>query len=88
MNGESNFHSVELRDEVCKGCTICVTSCPVEAIRVHGGKAHILEEHCIDCGECIRKCPSHAKYSRTIGLEQLENFDTNVALNDASLLAP
>ena len=65
MNGKSDFHSVELRDENCKGCTICVTTCPVEAIRVHGGKAHIIEQKCIDCGECIRRCPSRAKFALT-----------------------
>lgn len=80
MNGISDFHSVELRDENCKGCTICVTSCPVEAIRVHGGKAHILERLCIDCGECIRKCPSHAKYALTSPLTELSNYKTKVAL--------
>ncbi len=80
MNGKSDFHSVELRDENCKGCTICVTSCPVEAIRVHGGKAHILEQLCIDCGECIRKCPSRAKYALTSPLSDLSNYKTKVAL--------
>ncbi len=80
MNGKSDFHSVELRDENCKGCTICVTSCPVEAIRVHGGKAHILETQCIDCGECIRKCPSRAKYALTTQLSELSGYKTKVAL--------
>jgi len=80
MNGKSDFHSVELRDENCKGCTICVTSCPVEAIRVHGGKAHILEQLCIDCGECIRKCPSRAKYALTSPSSELSKYKTKVAL--------
>ena len=61
MNGASEYHSVELEDETCRGCTICVTACPVEAIRVYKGKAHILEEKCIDCGQCIRICPHKAK---------------------------
>lgn len=80
MNGKSLFHSVELKDDSCKGCTICVTSCPVEAIRVHNGKAHIREEQCIDCGECIRKCPNRAKYARTNELSELEKFDYKIAL--------
>ena len=80
MNGKSLFHSVELKDDSCKGCTICVTTCPVEAIRVHNGKAHIREEQCIDCGECIRRCPNRAKYARTNELKELENFDYKIAL--------
>ncbi len=59
--GSNRYHSVQLSEADCKGCTICVTSCPVEAIRVRDGKARILEERCIDCGECIRRCPNHAK---------------------------
>ena len=80
MNGKSDFHSVELRDENCKGCTICVTTCPVEAIRVHGGKAHIIEQKCIDCGECIRRCPSRAKFALTASKDELSNYKTKVAL--------
>ena len=80
MNGKSLFHSVELKDDSCKGCTVCVTSCPVEAIRVHKGKAHIREEQCIDCGECIRRCPNRAKYARTNSLSELENFEYKIAL--------
>lgn len=80
MNGKSLFHSVELKDDSCKGCTICVTTCPVEAIRVHNGKAHIREEQCIDCGECIRKCPNRAKYARTNQLSEISNYEYNIAL--------
>ena len=80
MNGKSDFHSVELRDENCKGCTICVTTSPVEAIRVHGGKAHILEQKCIDCGECIRRCPNRAKYALTSQFSELSDYKTTVAL--------
>lgn len=58
-------HSVILDENECKGCTVCVTTCPAQAIRVRDGKARILEERCIDCGECIRRCPHHAKKARS-----------------------
>jgi len=70
----NRYHSVQLSEADCKGCTICVTSCPVEAIRVRGGKARILEELCIDCGECIRRCPHHAKHASP---DQLSILNTN-----------
>jgi len=57
----NRFHSVILDEDACKGCTVCVTTCPTEAIRVRNGKARITSERCIDCGECIRRCPHHAK---------------------------
>jgi iron only hydrogenase large subunit-like protein len=74
------FHSVKLDEEKCKGCTSCIKRCPVEAIRVHHGKAKIIEERCIDCGECIRCCPNHAKVAVTDSLERLAGFDYKIVL--------
>lgn len=65
---------------MCKGCTICVTGCPVEAIRVRNGKAYILEKKCIDCGECIRHCPNHAKYAYTTNIDELDAYQKKAAL--------
>jgi iron only hydrogenase large subunit-like protein len=74
------FHSVTLDEEKCQGCTNCIKRCPVEAIRVHHGKAKIIEERCIDCGECIRCCPNHAKIGVTDTLERLAAFDYRIVL--------
>jgi iron only hydrogenase large subunit-like protein len=74
------FHSVRLDEEKCKGCTNCIKRCPVEAIRVHDGKAIIMEERCIDCGECIRSCPNHAKIAVTDYLDKLPGFQYKIAL--------
>lgn len=79
-NPFSIFHSVILDEESCKGCTICVTGCPVEAIRVRKGKARILEERCIDCGECIRRCPNRAKKADTAPLASMEGYDYKIAV--------
>ncbi len=75
-----NFHSVKLDVDKCKGCTNCIKHCPTEAIRVHNGKATIMEERCIDCGECIRSCPNHAKYAHTATLEKLREYKYNIAM--------
>lgn len=62
MGGQKPIpHSVTLDVEKCMGCTTCIRHCPMEAIRVRGGKAHITTERCIDCGQCIRVCPHKAK---------------------------
>jgi iron only hydrogenase large subunit-like protein len=74
------FHSVTLDVEKCKGCTTCIKRCPMEAIRVHDGKAAIMEERCIDCGECIRCCPNHAKVAVTDTAERLSEYRYNIAL--------
>jgi len=55
--------SVDL--EKCSGCGDCVSYCPVEAIKMVQGKAHIIQEKCIDCAGCIDHCKFAAFVSRT-----------------------
>ncbi len=81
------FHSVTLDVEKCKGCTNCIKRCPMEAIRVHDGKATIMEERCIDCGECIRCCPNHAKIALTDNITRLSEYQYNIALPSPSFFA-
>ena len=74
------YHSVRLDREKCRGCTNCIKRCPTGAIRVRGGKAHIIKERCIDCGECINVCPHHAKYAEHEPLDKINEFKYKIAL--------
>lgn len=40
----------------CKGCSICVKNCPLDAIEVIERKAHT-NDKCVSCGICFRVCP-------------------------------
>ena len=82
---DKRFHSVRLDKEKCKACTNCLRRCPTEAIRVRGGRAHIIDERCIDCGECIRVCEYHAKYAQTDPLASINRFKYKIALPAPSL---
>jgi len=82
---DKRFHSVRLDKEKCKACTNCLRRCPTEAIRVRGGRAHIIDERCIDCGECIRVCEYHAKYALTDPLASINRFKYKIALPAPSL---
>ena len=82
---EKRFHSVRLEGEKCRGCTNCLKRCPTEAIRVRGGRAHIIDERCIDCGECIRVCSYHAKVAVTDPLSSISQFKFKIALPAPSL---
>lgn len=73
-------HSVTLDVDKCVGCTNCLKRCPTEAIRVYGGRAHIIDERCIDCGECIRACAYHAKVGVTDPLATINHFPYKIAL--------
>ena len=82
---DKRSHSVRLDPDKCKGCTNCLKRCPTEAIRVRGGRAHIIDERCIDCGECIRVCEYHAKYAQTDPLATINRFKYKIALPAPSL---
>lgn len=79
------FHSVNLDEEKCRGCTNCIKRCPTEAIRVRKSKARIINERCIDCGECIRVCPYHAKKAISDPFENIFSYQYKVAIPAPSL---
>lgn len=81
------IRSVRLDEDACQGCINCIKYCPTQAIRVHNGKAHIIDKFCIDCGRCIRYCPHHAKIPDYDSLKVLNNFTYTVALPAPSLYA-
>ncbi|MBQ8312067.1 MAG: 4Fe-4S dicluster domain-containing protein [Clostridia bacterium] len=85
MEEKRRFHSVRLEKDKCKACTNCLKRCPTEAIRVRGGRAHIIDERCIDCGECIRVCEYHAKIAVTDPLSSISQFKYKIALPAPSL---
>lgn len=84
---DSFINSVKLDSELCKGCTHCIKRCPTQAIRVRGGKAHIIKPFCIDCGECIRVCPHHAKKAAYDTFDILKKFEYKIALPAPSFYA-
>ena len=51
-----NFNSTR-----CRHCYKCVRNCEIKAISVSGGRAVIMEDHCVLCGRCLAVCPQEAK---------------------------
>lgn len=82
-----NATSVRLLEERCVGCTTCIKRCPTEAIRVRGGRAHIIKERCIDCGLCMQVCEHKAKVAETKKLDDIlaSSYKIKVALPPPSL---
>jgi len=46
--------------ELCDGCEVCVSVCPVNAITMQEGKARINPFMCTGCGACVPVCPREA----------------------------
>lgn len=81
------LHSIRIDEDRCEGRMKCMRICPTEAIRVRNGKAHILEEKCIDCGECITVCPNGAIIPLTDPTGELTRFKHTIAIPSPSLYA-
>ncbi len=78
---------MRLDKDACKGCINCIKHCPTQAIRVHNGKAKIIEAFCIDCAKCIRYCPHRAKIPVYDPIDVIKNYKYSVALPAPSLYA-
>ena len=52
---------IDFNSTKCRHCYKCVRNCEIKAISVLGGRAVILEDHCVLCGHCLAVCPQEAK---------------------------
>lgn len=57
-------HVVYTNKAQCRDCYRCVRMCPVKAIRMDQGQAHVEPSRCLACGTCVRECPQGAKLVR------------------------
>lgn len=56
-----------LDESKCIGCSLCVSSCPMDNIYILDNKAH-LQDRCISCFACYHICPKNAyNYKKRIG---------------------
>lgn len=57
----NGINTITTRKVNCRDCFRCVRACPVKAIGIDRGHAHVIEERCILCGRCVTECPQQAK---------------------------
>lgn len=46
-------------DDTCISCGLCQNNCPIQTIKLEGGKP-VWGEECLQCLSCINRCPSEA----------------------------
>lgn len=52
--------AIIVKKEACKGCRLCIKSCPFSAITLDDQKKAVIGMACTECGTCVDKCPFHA----------------------------
>lgn len=63
--------TVEVDDDICVGCGICVPMCPFQALSLNDGKLNIIKALCKGCGTCSTACPTGALQQNHFKNEQL-----------------
>jgi electron transport complex protein RnfB len=81
----SNFYA-EVNPELCTGSGVCVTRCPMDAVRVEGKVASVDLARCIGCGLCVPACREQA-ISLTKKAQEIDPPKTEEDLFDRILAA-
>ena len=52
---------IEINEEKCNGCGLCIPNCPEGALQIIDGKARLISDlFCDGLGACIGECPEGA----------------------------
>jgi Fe-S-cluster-containing hydrogenase component 2 len=51
---------LRVRSDLCRGCGLCIESCPQQAISIVSTTAYINRERCNQCYRCVEVCPQGA----------------------------
>ncbi len=54
--------------DLCRGCGLCVESCPQQAISIVSTTAHINQDRCNQCRLCLEVCPPRGYHGGGSGI--------------------
>ncbi|MGC9313441.1 MAG: [Fe-Fe] hydrogenase large subunit C-terminal domain-containing protein, partial [Sediminispirochaetaceae bacterium] len=73
-------HALTVKEDICFGCTRCMTVCPTGAIRIVRGKAKVDPAKCVDCGNCMEACPVNAIVGEQDDFQKIYRYQYRVAV--------
>jgi len=56
----TSYYESKIDSELCTACEECIERCPMDAIKLNGDSAEIIDGRCIGCAVCIPACPVEA----------------------------
>ena len=57
----ANVVTLELDQDLCTGCRMCVIVCPHDVFAIEDRLAHVVDrDACMECGACAVNCPASA----------------------------
>ncbi|MCG8482556.1 MAG: electron transfer flavoprotein subunit alpha [Clostridia bacterium] len=66
--------AIQIINEKCKGCTLCVNACPFDAIEMKD-KLAVINEKCTVCNQCIPAC----KFDAIVKTEEREKAPVDIS---------
>jgi len=75
---------IEIDNNKCIGCGICVNECPCNCLLIKDKKAFLRENNnCLSCGHCGAVCSKNAIVSTYVGRKHfvISEFDKNISLD-------
>ena len=79
---------LRVRSDLCRGCGICVESCPQQAVSIVSGTAYIIRERCNQCRRCVEVCPQGAiKEMNSVSGHELKATVTGLKYKTEDIIA-
>ena len=85
LKNSQTFAYVQIDEELCNGCVLCMKACPTKAIRVKDNGVARIQGICIDCGECVRVCPRGAVKPIFVQSDEIEKDIFSIVSSSAVL---
>lgn len=69
---------IEINQERCIGCGLCIADCIANRIVLKDGKANVHGKACIQCGHCVAVCPQQAVSIPEYDMDDVEPCNINL----------